>query len=212
MRIRGVLVAAGVLAVAIAQAQHRADAQATKPAAKPPAKPGARAAGKPPGGAASQPVKNLTYQQVFEYQMATTAAGDAAAGRQIFEKQCQKCHKFGSLGDEVGPDLSTLRSRFKKRDVLESILWPSRTLTDQYQAVVVETSDGESRTGIIARQDTTRILLKTEQEPKGIAIPKSRVTDLRVTDKSLMPEGQLKDYTQQDVTNLVAFLLGTPPG
>ncbi len=211
MQIRGVLVAAGVLAVAIAQAQHRVDAQAPRPAPKPAAKPAAMPAGKPAGRAASQPVKNLTYQQVFDYQMASTAPGAAAAGRQIFEKQCAKCHKFGSLGDEVGPDLSTLKSRFKKKDVLESILWPSRTVTDQYQAVVVETSDGESTTGIIARQDSVRVLLKTEQEPKGILIPKSKVTDLRVTDKSLMPEGQLKEHTQQDITNLVTFLLGTPP-
>ena len=215
MQIRGVLAAAGILAVAIAHAQYRVDAQATrpapKPAARPAAKPPAAPAGKSAAAATSQPVGNLTYQQVFDYQMASTAPGNAAAGRAIFEKQCAKCHKFGSLGSEVGPDLSTLRSRFKKKDVLESILWPSKTVADQYQAVVIETKDGESRTGIVAREDSTRLLLKTEQEPNGITIPKASVTDKRVTDKSLMPEGQLKEYTQQDITNLVAFLLGTPP-
>ncbi len=214
MQIRGLLIAAGMLAVAIAHGQYRVGAQATKPAPKAAAKPAPKPAGKPaPKGAVggSQPVKNLTSQQILDYQMALTTPGNAAAGRAIFEKQCSKCHKFGSLGDEVGPDLTTLKSRLKKKDVLESILWPSKVVTDQYQAVVIETKDGESKTGIVAREDASRLLLKTEQEPKGIIIPKASMTDRRVTNKSLMPEGQLKDYTQQDINNLVTFLFGTPP-
>lgn len=197
---RGVLIGAGVLAVAVAHGQYRVDAQAKKPAPKSAA-----------AGSGSQPVRNLTVQQIFDFQMASTNPGNAAAGRPIFEKQCSKCHKFGSLGDEVGPDLSTLKSRFKKKDVLESVLWPSKVVADQFQAVVIETKDGESQTGVVAREDSSRLLLKTEQEPKGVTIPKASVTDRRVTDKSLMPEGQLKDHTQQEITNLVAFLLGTPP-
>jgi putative heme-binding domain-containing protein len=201
MQMRGVVIAAGVLAVAIAQGRYRVDAQAAKPA------PRAAAA-----GSGSQSVKGLSYQQIFDFQMALTTPGNVAGGRAIFEKQCSKCHKFGSIvSNEVGPDLSTLKSRFKKKDVLEAVLWPSRAVADQYQAVVIETKDGESHTGVMAREDSSRLLLKTEQEPKGITIMKANVTDRRVTDKSLMPEGLLKDYTQQDINNLVTFLLGTPP-
>jgi putative heme-binding domain-containing protein len=143
--------------------------------------------------------------------MKSTAAGSAAAGRPIFEKQCATCHRFGSVGNEVGPDLSTLKSRFQKKDVLESVLWPSRAVSDQYHAVVIETKDGQSQTGVVAREDTSRLLLKTAEQPKGVIIPKAGITDRRVSDKSLMPEGLLKEYTQQDITNLVTFLLGTPP-
>ncbi|MFL5343100.1 MAG: hypothetical protein ACJ8F7_23460, partial [Gemmataceae bacterium] len=53
--------------------------------------------------------------------------GDAARGRLVFAKaQCAKCHKYGTDGEGLGPDLSTLAKRFKRADVLESIYFPSK--------------------------------------------------------------------------------------
>ncbi len=42
--------------------------------------------------------------------------GDIKHGREIYAKaQCIKCHKFGAEGQGIGPDLTTLRRRFRKR-------------------------------------------------------------------------------------------------
>ena len=69
-------------------------------------------------------------------------AAPPADGRPVFEKVCATCHKFGSLGKEVGPDLTTLASRVKKPEALESMLWPSRQIADQYQTTMIEKKDG----------------------------------------------------------------------
>src|SRR5205814_933438 len=79
--------------------------------------------------------------------------GDVARGRAVFDKaNCLKCHKFGSIGEGLGPDLTTLKSRFKRADVLESILYPSKVISDQYRGSVIVTKKGETITGLAAPQ------------------------------------------------------------
>jgi putative heme-binding domain-containing protein len=235
MHIREVVIGTGILAAAIAHGQYPAQAAARQPlrpiAAHRPAandaaalpQAGQRSPGKPAakpatgrgrtGAAAGPTVRNLTPQQIFDYQMASTDPGNPAAGRPLFEKTCAKCHKFGSIGNSAaGPDLSTSKSRLKKKDILESILWPSKVVTDQYQTVVIETKDGQSHTGIVEREDKSSVVLRTAEDPEhALVIPKANMSDRRVSNQSIMPEDVFKDFTQQDVTNLVAFLLSTPP-
>src|SRR5262249_42334996 len=60
-------------------------------------------------------------------------SGDVRRGRIVFEKaQCLKCHKYGTEGEGIGPDLTTASSRFKRMDILESIIYPSKVISDQY--------------------------------------------------------------------------------
>src|SRR5687767_12685049 len=100
----------------------------------------AAAAQQAPPPAAAGP--KLTPEEIFEYQNKQDAPGVPEAGRAVFEKQCASCHRFGELGKEVGPDLTTIASRFKKKDLLESTLWPSKTISDQYQSEMFELKDG----------------------------------------------------------------------
>ena len=66
--------------------------------------------------------------------------GDVARGRIVVDKaQCIKCHKFGKDGEGVGPDLTTVAKRFKRGDILESILYPSKAISDQYRSVTITT-------------------------------------------------------------------------
>ena len=71
-------------------------------------------------------------------------------GRQMFAAaNCFACHRFDNEGGAVGPDLSMLAGRFSVRDVLESIVDPSKVISDQYAAVTVVTTDGRIITGRI---------------------------------------------------------------
>ena len=56
--------------------------------------------------------------------------------------KCFSCHRFNNEGGGLGPDLSGLAGRFSVRDMLESIVVPSKVISDQYESVTVVTNDG----------------------------------------------------------------------
>ncbi|MEZ5365785.1 MAG: c-type cytochrome [Bryobacterales bacterium] len=78
----------------------------------------------------------MSAQEIFEYMMydPMTTKADPHEGKKIFEDQCAKCHRFGDIGKDYGPDLTTINNRFKRRDMVEAVLWPSKTISDQYDA------------------------------------------------------------------------------
>jgi putative heme-binding domain-containing protein len=151
-------------------------------------------------------------EEILAYHTKDEKGGTADAGRAAFEKQCASCHRFGALGKDVGPDLTTIASRFKKKDVLESILWPSRVISDQYQAEMIELKDGKVVTGVLVRESAAALLVRTADAPdKPIAVPKGQIATRAPSTVSLMPEGLLDGYSPAEVANLLAFVLAPPP-
>ncbi len=140
------------------------------------------------------------------------AEAKPADGRPVFEKVCASCHKFGSLGKEVGPDLSTLASRIKKQEALEAILWPSRAIADQFQMTMIEKRDGAIVGGMVQREDATRVVLVTATALDApVTVLKSQIKFRQKSSTSLMPEDLLNEFTVPQVASLLAFLFSPPP-
>ncbi len=53
--------------------------------------------------------------------------------------RCVVCHRYSGEGGATGPDLTQLAGRFGAKDMLEAIIEPSKVISDQYKASVVET-------------------------------------------------------------------------
>jgi putative heme-binding domain-containing protein len=151
-------------------------------------------------------------EEILAQQLKDDTPANAEAGRPSFEKQCAICHRFGGMGRDVGPDLTTITSRFKKKDILESILWPSKVISDQYQAEMFELNDGKVITGAIVRESAAAVLVRTAENPeKPVAVPKGQIKARAVSTASLMPDGLLDGMSQSDVANLLAFVMAPPP-
>ena len=105
---------------------------------------------------------------------------DIERGRKLFrEVLCSHCHRRGSAGGVVGPDLSSVGSRFSRRDILTSILDPSRVVAEQYRNVpggdhrrAGSSPDGCSRREIIARQHSGSRRIRWTR-PRSSRSPKS---------------------------------------
>src|SRR5262249_22196678 len=58
--------------------------------------------------------------------------GDAERGRTLFMDPkglaCIKCHAIGGQGGQVGPDLAGIALRYKREDLMTSILEPSKVI------------------------------------------------------------------------------------
>ena len=155
----------------------------------------------------------LTPEEIFDVQTKQGQAGSPEAGRPIFEKICAACHRFGeAIGKDVGPDLSTIASRFKKRDLLESILWPSKVISDQYKSEMFEMKDGSILSGVIVRETAANVFLRTAASAdRPVPVSKAQIANRGESAVSLMPAGLLDGYSQTEISHLLGFMLAPPP-
>ncbi|MHB1426021.1 MAG: c-type cytochrome [Gemmataceae bacterium] len=123
--------------------------------------------------------------------------------------RCIVCHRFDGEGGATGPDLSQVAGRFTLKDLCESIVEPSKVVSDQYRASIVTTDSGKVYTGrIIAEtKDKLTILLDPEDATKIVEVKKSAVEDIKPSAVSVMPDGLLKTLNENEVLDLLAYLL-----
>ena len=138
---------------------------------------------------------------------------DASAqrGKAIFVRaECAKCHRHGDLGEPMGPDLSTVGKRFLTKEILDSIIYPSRVISDQYKAKTIVTSDGQTHTGIVGFGGNDDLLILRPDGTK-VRVPRAEVEQTVPSQVSAMPEGLLNSLSLDEISDLVAFLKATPP-
>lgn len=138
------------------------------------------------------------------------AKGRAADGEKHFKSgkgTCIACHKIGDTGRAIGPDLTKIGAIRTERDLLESILFPSNTLARDYEAHIIETSDGQQTLGVI-KSHTAEGLLVTDIAGQEKNIPHQQITGHTTLTTSLMPMGLDQTLPEQELLDLVAYLRG----
>ncbi|MEO1618373.1 MAG: c-type cytochrome [Planctomycetota bacterium] len=138
---------------------------------------------------------------------AAIAAADVSRGRAVFQKTCAACHTLYGVGGKVGPDL-TGSNRANLDYILLNSVDPSDDVPDAYKTVSVLTVDGRVVNGVLAEEDSSRIVLKTAEQPR-VVIAKEDIERRKVSPKSMMPEGQLDQMEKQQVIDLIKYLRTT---
>ncbi len=136
------------------------------------------------------------------------ASGNAANGKKNFEMgkgTCIACHKIGEAGRPIGPDLSHIGAIRTERDLLESILFPSNTLARDYEAHIIETSDGQQTLGVI-KSHTAEGLLLIDIAGQEKNIPHQTIAGDTTLTTSLMPQGLDQTMPESELLDLVAWL------
>lgn len=123
--------------------------------------------------------------------------------------RCVVCHRFGGEGGATGPDLTQLAGRFTYKDVSDSILDPSKVVSDLYRGVIIETSEGKTYNGRIVSDapDSLTVLTDPEDPSKLVTIAKKDIDTKVQAPQSLMPKDLLKQLNQDEVLDLMAYLL-----
>ena len=141
-----------------------------------------------------------------------SAPRDLVRGKRIFnESQCVNCHRCAGDGNFVGPDLTAISRRFNQRDVLTSIIQPSRVIAEKYKSLQVITTDGDSHLGqVVQGGDYRSTQLRLAPDPtnpmKTIEIEKSDIEIQRYSEVSWMPKGLLNTFTRDEILDLLAYL------
>ena len=141
---------------------------------------------------------------------ALTHEGDVARGAKLFADEqrlaCAKCHSIDGSASKAGPDLAAAGDAFGRRDLVESVLRPSATISPGYGTVLVETKSGLSFQGVLKQADDQGIQLMGG-DGKRVAIATADILSRQGGTVSLMPDGLQAGLSLQEFTDLIEYLV-----
>jgi putative heme-binding domain-containing protein len=156
------------------------------------------------------PGRDWTVAELAEVSRTRLHARDFTNGRRMYAAaSCRACHRLGGEGGVAGPSLAGLGDRFTLRDVLEAVVEPSRAVSDQYRLVVLETKDGETLSGRVSSRDATFIRLAPDllRPSQTVTLANESIVSESQLDVSTMPPGLLNALNEDEVLDLLAYLL-----
>jgi putative heme-binding domain-containing protein len=156
--------------------------------------------------AASQEPRDLDAVTTFVERTRASPVRSEREGARLFAKSCASCHQIAGLGKSVGPELTTAAGRFHVHDLLEAILDPSRTISDQYRATNFFLKNGDVVQGIPTLDDGKHVVV-VESSGLPRELDAGDVESRRTASKSLMPNGLVDGMTLEEIADLVAYVL-----
>lgn len=133
--------------------------------------------------------------------------GDPEKGGIVFYKhqaaQCIKCHQINGQGGQVGPDLTRIGSVLDRKQLLTSLVAPSKRIAPGYGIVTLTLNDGQTIAGTIMGENEDEVTLKTAiGETQSISA--SEIKE-RKDAPSSMPQMNLI-LNKSEIRDLVAYL------
>jgi len=134
--------------------------------------------------------------------------GDIRRGQAVFngsKANCASCHSIGYLCGKLGPDLTKIGAIRNQRDLMEAILFPSASFVRSYEPYMVLTTKGESVSGLLRKNAADEVVLAKDAKTE-IRIPRADIEELQSGRVSIMPDGIVRQLTDQELADLLAFL------
>ncbi len=142
---------------------------------------------------------------IASYQSSLGILGDPSGGRLLFKKHCAACHKAGGSGNEIGPNLASMKNRGRSA-LLTNVLDPNREINPQFHNYIVQLTDGRTITGMIINESVNSITLQ-HPENKTTMVPRANIEAIKNTGLSLMPDGLEKEISPIQMADLIEFLM-----
>ncbi|MCE9531915.1 MAG: c-type cytochrome [Planctomycetes bacterium] len=135
------------------------------------------------------------------------ARASFARGKLAFDNHCAKCHKFEGRGFEVGPNIEGAG-----RDIeylLVNVLDPNRVIGSPYFMRTITKLNGTTEQGLLHAEDEQTITIKAENAVLKV-IAKKDIEEIRIQEKSLMPEGFGSNIKIQEFRDLIRYTMAHP--
>ena len=146
---------------------------------------------------------------MLETMLSKLPEGDTRRGHEVFMSKkaaCNACHKLGYGGGRLGPDLTSIGRVRNRRDLLEAMVFPSISIVRGYESVSVELNDGRVVSGIVTGESGTEIVVSADAQ-KTHHIARSDIAEIVPSSVSPMPNGLATALTQQDIADVITFLM-----
>ncbi|MCX6849980.1 MAG: c-type cytochrome, partial [Verrucomicrobia bacterium] len=130
--------------------------------------------------------------------------GNAANGK-VLSALCMACHQIGSAGGQIGPNLSGAGAMGLEA-VLRNILTPNAAMEPGYRIYRVEMKNGDLIDAFFVSEDKNATIIRMPGLPDR-RLDKKDIRSTKFIRRSLMPEGLLDALQEQQVADLLAYLM-----
>ena len=141
---------------------------------------------------------------ITKYEPVLSMTGDTTRGAKIYETLCMVCHRHLDRGNDVGPNLGTIKA-WTAEQILTNVLDPNREVSPNFALYIVETNDGRSLSGLITSETAGNLTLKRADGGTDTVL-RSEIKSLTSPGISLMPEGLEAAITPQQMADLITYL------
>lgn len=129
----------------------------------------------------------------------------AGAGLFNGSAACATCHSYDDKGGSVGPALDGLGNRLDDDALLQALVNPSASIVSGYGAKEVEQEDGTIVRGRFRNDSELAVQIQSEDGRRWVTYFKERVSAVRDSDESLMPD-TFANLGANEQQQLLAFL------
>lgn len=136
------------------------------------------------------------------------AKANLASGHALFQKTCGNCHKLFGEGHTIGPDL-TGANRRNLNYMLSNVIDPSAAVPVDFQLTNVLTHDGRVISGVVSQRSESSITIQTATET--IQVKPDDIDTIQISPLSMMPDGLLDKLTEEQVSDLFAWMMNDGP-
>jgi putative membrane-bound dehydrogenase-like protein len=138
---------------------------------------------------------------------AFTRPADLKNGKELFEKNCIVCHKFGDKGKDVGPSLTGV-GLHGERVLLTHVLDPNRVVEGNFISYNVVTKKDEEYSGLIKSENSEKVVLKNLEGE--VEIRRADIASMKSSGLSLMPDG-LEALGDKNIRDIIGYLVANVP-
>lgn len=132
---------------------------------------------------------------------------DFERGRSLyFSVGCGSCHRLNQYGGDVGPDLTTVASRFNANRILEKIIDPNLVVADQYLSSEVRLINGQVLVGLPVESGDAVTVHPRDPQLEATTVPRSQVAAIERMDVSVMPPGLINGLNPDELRDLMAYI------
>lgn len=149
-------------------------------------------------------IGNLKYEDVQS--RAGGAPGRARRGQRLFKSHgCNACHTDAKGQTPKGPHLVDIGKRYKRAELVESIIKPSAKLAQGFDSWSVLTSEGKTVVGFVVLESAETLTLR-QANGLSVELPKDDVEGRKKQETSMMPQGLVDSLTPEELADLLAYL------
>ncbi len=149
-------------------------------------------------------IKHLKYDDILA--SAQKEKGDAAVGARLFAKQgCIACHTTAKSEPPKGPYLGDVAARYKRPELIESILKPNAKIAQGFETNVFVLKNGKTLNGFVTREGGTEVEIR-DAAGLGMTLKKADIDERMASKISVMPEQLVDTLTVPELASILAYL------